>query len=222
MVSILRRSNKWNRIKYLVRTRSKISFGVQSSLYLCSHELRQNETQISLDFISLVLTGIKFQTGMRFSCKQNLPEAKQISADSLDIAFNEHVHLKLIAGVISLRSFWQKWNLIIVAEISSKRYTKCNTYPANIHLDEDALKTSWRRLSSPSSEDVLIKTNMFALALRLQDDLVETNIFVLAIRFQNVFKTSSRRFSKTSSRHFQDVFKTSSKRLHMIKLNCSC
>ena len=44
----------------------------------------------------------------------------------------------------------------------------------------------WRRLSSSSSEDVLIKTNMFALALRLQ-------------------KTSSKRLGHTSSRCFQDV-----------------
>ena len=66
----------------------------------------------------------------------------------------------------------------------------------------------WRRL-----QDVLIKTNMFTLALRLQktssrrlqDVLVKTNIFVLAIRLQDVFKTSSRRLAKTSSRHLQDV-----------------
>ena len=45
-------------------------------------------------------------------------------------------------------------------------------------------KTSWRRL-----EDVLVKTNIFVLAIRLQD----------------VFKTSSRRLAKTSSRRFQDV-----------------
>ena len=59
------------------------------------------------------------------------------------------------------------------------------------------MKTSWKRLSSSSSEDVLIKTNMFALALRLQ-------------------KTSSRRLGQdqyirlghTSSRRLQDVFKT--------------
>ena len=54
--------------------------------------------------------------------------------------------------------------------------------------------TSWRRLSSSSSEDVLINTNMFALTLRLQ-------------------KTSSRRLDQhqyirlgyTSSRRLQDV-----------------
>ena len=48
----------------------------------------------------------------------------------------------------------------------------------------------WRRL-----QDVLIKTNMFASALRLQ-------------------KTSSRRLAKSSSRHLQDIFKT----YHQVKL----
>ena len=62
----------------------------------------------------------------------------------------------------------------------------------NIHFDEDVLETSWRRISSSSSEDVLIKTN----------------IFVLAIRLQGVFKTFSKRLAKTSSRHLQDVSKT--------------
>ena len=89
-------------------------------------------------------------------------------------------------------------------------------YPANICLDED----------------VLIKTNMFALALllqktssrRLQDVLVRTNIFVLAIRLQDVLKKVSRRLQdvlqdifKKSSRCFEDVlenvFKTFSRRL---------
>ena len=75
----------------------------------------------------------------------------------------------------------------------------------NIHFDEDVLETSWRRISSSSSEDVLIKTNIFVLAIRLQD----------------VFKTSSRRLAKTSSRHLQDVFKTFSRRLQDIfKTSC--
>ena len=83
------------------------------------------------------------------------------------------------------------------------------------------LEESWRRLSSSSSEDVF-KTNMFALALRLQktssrrlqDVLVKTNIFVLAICLQDVFKTSSGRLQdifKASSRPLQDVLKTSSR-----------
>ena len=89
------------------------------------------------------------------------------------------------------------------------------------------MKTSWRRLSSLSSEDVLIKTNMFALALRLQktssrrlgqDQYIRLG-YTSSRRLQDVFKTSSRRLAKTSSRHLQDVlprrlqdvFKTSSR-----------
>ena len=40
----------------------------------------------------------------RFSCEQNLPKAKLIRADSLNIALNEHVRLKVIVGAILLRS----------------------------------------------------------------------------------------------------------------------
>ena len=47
-----------------------------SALYLCSHELRQNETQIGMNFISIILIEIKFQTGIRFSYEQNLLKAK--------------------------------------------------------------------------------------------------------------------------------------------------
>ena len=81
-------------------------------------------------------------------------------------------------------------------------------------------KASWRCL-----QDVLIKTNMFGLDLRLQktssrrlqDVLVKSNIFALAIRLQDVFKTScknvfkasSRRPTKMSSRLLQNIFKTS-------------
>ena len=87
--------------------------------------------------------------------------------------------------------------------------------PANIRLDEDFLQKS-------CLQDVLIKTNIFASALRLQktssrrlqDVLVKTNIFVLAICLQDVFKKFSRRLQdvlKTFSRGLQDVFKTSSR-----------
>ena len=95
-----------------------------------------------------------------------------------------------------------------------------------------ALKTSWRRLSSTASEDVLIKTNMFTLALLLQDvfktfwsrpiysswpnvlktpsrhfqDVFKTFCKDVLKKFcEDVFKTSSRRLAKISSRHFQDV-----------------
>ena len=58
---------------------------------------------------------------------------------------------------------------------------------------------------------------------RLQDVLVKTHIFVLAIRLQDVFRTSSRYFDnvfKKSSRRLekrpQNIFKTSSRRLAKI------
>ena len=70
-----------------------------------------------------------------------------------------------------------------------------DTCPANIRLDED----------------VVVKTNIFVLAIRLQD--------VLPRRLQDVFKTSSRRLAKRSSRHLQDVLKTSSKRLQDVLKN---
>ena len=83
----------------------KSHFGVQSALYLCSHELRRNKTQTGMDFISVIWTEMKFQTGMRFLCEQNLPEAKRISVNSLDIAFNEHVRLKLIGIILTEMKF---------------------------------------------------------------------------------------------------------------------
>ena len=83
------------------------------------------------------------------------------------------------------------------------------------------MKTSWRRL-----QDVFCLRLQKTYSRRLDQDeyirlshtswedvLVKTNIFVLAIRLQDVFKTFSRRLPKTSSRHLQDVFKTSSRRL---------
>ena len=54
-----------------------------------------------MDFMLAILTEMKFQTGVIFSCKKSLPE----DADSLDIVFNPDVRMKLIAGVISLQSF---------------------------------------------------------------------------------------------------------------------
>ena len=56
-------------------------------------------------------------------------------------------------------------------------------YPANIRLDEYILKTSWRRLSSKSADQII----------------------VLVTRLQDVFKTSSKGLAKTSSKRLQDI-----------------
>ena len=89
---------------------------------------------------------------------------------------------------------------------------------------EDVFRFRLQKTSSRRLQDVLIKTNMFALALRLQktssrrldqDQYIRLG-HTSSRRLQDVFKTSSRRLQdvfKTSSRHLQDVFKTSSRRL---------
>ena len=64
----------------------------------------------------------------------------------------------------------------------------------------------------PKQTFVLMKTSfVFVFRRCLQDVLIKTNIFVMVIRLQDVFNTSSRRLAKTSSKHLQDVFKTSCK-----------
>ena len=91
------------------------------------------------------------------------------------------------------------------------------TFQANIRLDEDVLKTSWRRLSSLSSEDVLIKTNMSVLVFKAssrrlgQDQYIRlghTSSRRLAKILQYVFKTSYTNVFKTSSRRLHNIFKT--------------
>ena len=110
------------------------------------------------------------------------------------------------------------------------KITEC--FPANISLDEDVLRTSWRRLLSSSSEDVfktswsrrIYSSKSYAFRRRLQDVLIKTNIIALVICLQDVFKTScqdffkmsSRSLAKTTSRHLQDVFKSFSRRLQDI------
>ena len=92
---------------------------------------------------------------------------------------------------------------------------KFATYPRNATQQTFVLmKTSWKHL-----QDVLIKTNMFALALRLQKTSWSRPIYsswpyvfkTSSTHFQDVFKTSSRCLAKMSSRRFQGDFKTSCK-----------
>ena len=107
--------------------------------------------------------------------------------------------------------------------------------PANIRLYEDILKTSVVLVFRRRLQDVLIKTNIFALVINLektssrhlQNVLVNTNIFaswpyafktfsggfkdVLPRSLQDIFETSSRHLPNTSSRHRKEVFKTSYK-----------
>ena len=94
-------------------------------------------------------------------------------------------------------------------DLIQQTFVLMKTSSRRLHQDK------YVRLSLTSSEDVFktSSSRRICLALRLQkapsrclqDVLVKTNIFVLVIRLQDVFKTFPR--------CLQDVFKTSSKRL---------
>ena len=76
-----------------------------------------------------------------------------------------------------------------------------DTCPANIRLDED----------------VVVKTNIFVLAIRLQDVLPRRLQDVLPRRLQDLLQKGHQDIFKTSSKRLQDVLKnvfmTSSRRL---------
>ena len=82
--------------------------------------------------------------------------------------------------------------------------------PANIRLDEDVMKTSFvfvfrRRLD----QDEYVR-----LSLTSSEDVFKTSWSrPIYLSWPYVFKPSSRRLAKTSSRHLQDVFKTFWRRL---------
>ena len=81
-----------------------------------------------MDFISVILTEMKFQTGMKFSCEHSFPKTKWISADSLDVAFNAHVRLKLNAGMDFISVILTEMNFHFGYKISCKHYPKWNAY----------------------------------------------------------------------------------------------
>ena len=100
-------------------------------------------------------------------------------------------------------------------------------FPANIHFDEDVLKTSfvflfrrrldqeeYIRLSHTSSEDI------FKTSSRRSQDFFKTSLRCLAKtssrRLQDVLKTSCKNDLKKSSRPLQDVLKTLSRPLAKI------
>ena len=104
------------------------------------------------------------------------------------------------------------------------------------------MKTSFAFVFRGRLQDVLIKTNIFALVIRLQDIFKTScqDVFksfsrrlqgVLQKRLQDIFKTSSiclqdvlqkllQEIFKTSPRRFEDVFKTSPRYLQGVLQGC--
>ena len=93
-----------------------------------------------------------------------------------------------------------------------KKTNLCNNNrtQANIRLDEDVLKTSFVFVFRRRLQDVFIKTNIFALIIRLQKTSWSRPIYS---SWQYVFKTSSRRFEDAFKASYKKVFQTSSRRL---------
>ena len=92
---------------------------------------------------------------------------------------------------------------------------------------EDIFRLRFQKTSSRGLQDVFIKTNIFALFIRLQKTswrrLGQGQYTCLghtsSRRLQDVFKTSCQDVLKTSSKRFQVVFKTSSRRLQNVFRN---
>ena len=104
---------------------------------------------------------------------------------------------------------------------NTRKFSNYNNSSANIRLDEDVLKTSFVFIFRRRLQDVLIKTNMFALALRLQKTSWSRPIY---LSWPYLFKTSSKRLQnvfKSSSRRLQDVFKTFWRRLQDVSKTSS-
>ena len=74
-----------------------------------------------------------------------------MSGQSLVTVYTIHPEVKLIAGVISLRSFWQKWNFISGDKISCKHYPKWNHMKGNICTCVN--KNDWILLNGPFISD---------------------------------------------------------------------
>ena len=91
------RRNEFKPLWDFIWLKISLRFSVSSLFVFTWIEAKWNSKRYGFHIVNL--TEMKFQTGMRFSCEHNLPETKWISADSLDIAFNAHVRLKLIAYI---------------------------------------------------------------------------------------------------------------------------
>ena len=92
-----------------------------------------------------------------------------------------------------------------------------NMSRAKIRLDKDVLKTSSRRLHQ---DEYNRHTPLEDVTRSLQDVLVKTNIFVLAIHLQEVFKTFSRHLQDVLQKYFLDIFKTSRRHLEDVLQKC--
>ena len=157
------------------------------------------------------------------------------------IKYLKHIESVFLVNVFA-KSFLKKqvWSLFVYIY-----WTIILIYNPNRHSPwwrhlEDVFRLHLQKTSSRRLQDVLIKTNIFALVIRLQktssrrlgqDQYIRLShtssrrlAKIYSIHLQDVLKTSSGRFAKTFSKrlqdvlqkHLQDIFKTSSRRFEDI------
>ena len=110
----------------------------------------------------------------------------------------------------SFPNFWLICNFIVLGNFSNPSKHSSWWRRLSSFNSKDVFKTSLRRLDEDDYILINIRPQKTS-SRRLQDVLVKTNIFLLSIRLQDVFKTSCHNVFKTFSRHLQDVFKKSCK-----------
>ena len=210
---------------------------IQPSIHLAQKETNIGKHMFRFMNFSLTNQAIQNDTGLRlvmviftdwynfyFLVLENnkTTSLSQMSQKTLTNLFHCFIHHNFM---MTTSNIWKS----LISVITFRNYILCVVL-ANHRLGEDVLKTSWRFLSSWSSEDVF-KTPSRGLdqvkswmVIRLQktssrlleDVLIKTRIFVLVIHLNDVFKTSSTyciNVLKTSTVHLQDVFTASSRRL---------
>ena len=122
--------------------------------------------------------------------------------------------------LVALRSSWCSSKVFVHGEevfknLNFRLISLQNKHPSKHSCWWRRLEDVFRLRLQKTSSRCLDQDEHVRLSLTSAEDvLVKTNIFVLAIRLQDVFKMTSRRFQdifKTSSRRFEFVFKTSCK-----------
>ena len=108
--------------------------------------------------------------------------------NKVSILFYNFIEFIILLYTFLVYSF-ARYNKYTICIVSFRIFS--DVFPGNIRLDEDVLKTRFA----------------FVFTRRLQDVLVKTNIFVLVIRVRYIFKKFSGHLQGVFKASCQDIFK---------------
>ena len=106
----------------------KSHFSVQSTLYLCSHELKQNKTQNGMDLYRSFWPKWNFKPAWGFHVNIIYPKRNEWVQARWMLRLMHMCAWNLMRVWTSYRSFWHKSNFISGDKISCKHYPKWNAY----------------------------------------------------------------------------------------------